>query len=334
MTRYRFEDEGVHQPTQDPIWQESEFIAWWDESAGIGGFQRIGHLPNQGKANYWNALMCADGLRYRGDVHEIPLEEGDRHSHGLKIGAQSMGATEPGKGAVDFTDESTEVHLKWDDFYPMCEVWEHGTGGHVEADMAAAHFESTGRVTGTVTMGDREFTVDGTFHRDHSWGPRDWEALTGHRWVIGTAGPHFSFSSAVMLGTSDIVSGGYVLRDGVRFQATSVDIVIGIEPDNVTARNATVEWKLENGETVIIDCEPFNGVMLGHGEYIEVDQLGHFRVRGEEDIHGWCDIEVSMNHRLHNRPVALAIGAGLPLGFSTARESISLFEAFDTRHTA
>ncbi len=109
--------------------------------------------------------------------------------------------------------------------------------------------------------------------------------------MVGTAGPQFSFSAAVMLGTNDLVAGGYVIRNGDRFQARDVDIVIGIEPDNVTARTATVAWTLDNGETVIIDCEPLGGWMLGHGQYLESDQLARFTVRGTE-IEGWCDIEV------------------------------------------
>jgi hypothetical protein len=326
MKRFEFADEGMHTPTAgDQIWQESQIFIWWDESQGLGGLQRVGHLPNQDKANFWHGLMTAGGLHYLADVHDITLTDGDRHDRGLTSGGQSMAALSHDTGTIDFADDQTELHLRYEDYYPMCEVWEHGTGGKVEADMAAAHFETSGRVTGTVRMRDRRFEVDGSFHRDHSWGPRDWEALNGHRWVVGTAGPRFSFSAAVMLGTTDLVAGGYVIRDGDRFQARDIDIVIGIEPDNVTARNATVAWKLDNGEAVIIDCEPIGGWMLGHGQYLESDQLARFSVRGT-DIEGWCDVEVSMNHRLHNQPVRLAIGAALQHGFSQARKPIDLFE--------
>ena len=331
MTRFAFKDEGAHAPDpSDPIWQESQVIIWWDDAGGVGGMQRVGTLPSQGKANYWNGIMTADGTRYVADVHDIELTDGDRHERGLISAGNSMTATSENTGEIRFKDESVELELDYENFYPMCEVWEHGTGGRVEADMAAAHFETSGRVTGSVRLGDRELDVDGTFHRDHSWGPREWEALAGHRWVVGTSGPEFSFSSAVMLGESDLVSGGYVIRDGERFQATEVDIVVGIEPDNVTARNATVAWRLENGETIVIDCEPLGGWMFGHGLYLEADQLARFKVRGE-DIEGWCDVEVSMNHRLHNLPVRLAVGAALDHGFSDARERIGLFETLAAR---
>lgn len=331
MARFRFHDEGAHAPAPgDPIWQESQIFIWWDEVAGVGGLQRVGHLPNQGRANHWIGLFTADGIRYLADRHEIPLDHADRTDRGLTSGGLSMRATDERSGTIELVEPDAELHLRYTDFYPMCEVWEHGTGGQVEAEMAAAHFETSGRVTGTVRIGERTVEVDGTFHRDHSWGPRDWEFLTGHRWVVGTAGPGFSFSAAVMLGTADVVAGGYVIRDGQRYQATGVDIVIGIEPDNVTARCATVTWQLDDGQTVTIDCEPVDGWMFGHGNYLESDQLSRFSVRGE-DIRGWCDIEVSMNHRLHNQPVRLALGAALEQGLSQARGRLGLFEKVAAR---
>jgi hypothetical protein len=325
MSSFRTADEGAHTPTADPLWQESLIFIWWDEHHGIGGLHRIGHLPNQGTANYWNALMLVDGLRYRADVHGIPLRDADCRPDGLTAGGQALLPLAEGGGRVDFDDGHTELHLTYTDYFPMCEVWEHGTGGEVEADMAAAHFETSGHVHGTVRIREGSCTIDGTFHRDHSWGPRDWEHLAGHRWIVGTAGPAFAFSGAVMLGTADLVFGGYVIRDGQRYQADGVDIIVGIEPDGVSARNATAVWRLRNGDTVVIDCQPINGVMLGHGNYIEVDQLAHFAVRGDSTS-GWCDIEISTNHRLHNQPVRLAVAAGLQRGFSHARGPISLAE--------
>lgn len=323
---YATSDEGAHAPQDDnPLWQESLLFLWWDDEAGIGGIHRVGHLPNQNLGNYWNGLMTREGPRYRADVHELPLTPEDRREDGLTIVGQSIIPVGPDGGRLHFEDADTTIDLSFEDFGPMDEVWRLGTGGDVERDMAAQHYETSGRARGTVRMGDRDYEVDGLCYRDHSWGPRDWEALPGHRWIPGTAGPRFWFSAAVMLGTTDLCSGGYVIRDGVRHQATNVDIVVGLEPDNVTVRNAVVTWDLEDGSSVTIDCEPINGIMMGHGNYIESDQFCRFTVRGT-DVTGWCDVEISTNHRLHNQPVRLTVGAGLEMGFSTPRGRIELAE--------
>ena len=325
MTRYSLSDEGVHPPGPDPMWQESVVILWLDQDAGVGGFQRIGQLPNLGTTNHWHGLMTTDGLHYIRDVHDLPLVPGDRGADGLGSGGQRL-TVGPDGGRVDFADDDTELHLEFLDFYPMCEVWERGTGGAVEENTAANHYESSGRVTGTARFGGRTIDVDGLFHRDHSWGVREWDLILGHRWIVGTAGPGLSFSAAVMLGDKDIVAGGFVVRDGERIQATEVDVVVRLEPDNITTRGAEVAWYLENGETLSIRSENLGGFIFSHGIWRLSDQLTRFHVVGDEDVTGMCLVETSTNHRLNNMPVSLAIGAAIDHGLSQARGRLGLFE--------
>ncbi|MHB8694348.1 MAG: DUF7065 domain-containing protein [Solirubrobacteraceae bacterium] len=46
-----------------------------------------------------------------------------------------------------------------------------------------SHYEQLGRVTGTVTIDGEEWTFEGTGHRDHSRGPRDFASVLDHAWV-------------------------------------------------------------------------------------------------------------------------------------------------------
>ncbi|TAM67308.1 hypothetical protein [Mycobacterium sp.] len=86
---------------------------------------------------------------------------------------------------------------------------------------------------------------------------------------------------------------------------------------------------LDDGETLFIDCERWGG-WIGHRQCLGSDQIARLEVRGT-DIQGWCDIEVSMNHRLHNQPVRLAVAAALQHGFSQVRNNIDLFEKLVTQ---
>src|SRR5207237_1010936 len=79
------------------------------------------------------------------------------------------------------------------------------------ADIGKDHYESMGRVTGTVTVAGAETgglhqppptqtEVAGWAYQDHSWGPRHWGMLLSHRWVWATFGPDlfcsaFSFTT-------------------------------------------------------------------------------------------------------------------------------------------
>ena len=52
---------------------------------------------------------------------------------------------------------------------------------------AQGHFEQTGRVTGTIRLGDERWDVNGYGVRDKSWGPRTWQAPSGS--AAKAAGP-------------------------------------------------------------------------------------------------------------------------------------------------
>ncbi|HEV2370170.1 MAG TPA: hypothetical protein VGR90_09860, partial [Acidimicrobiales bacterium] len=49
---------------------------------------------------------------------------------------------------------------------------------------------------GTVTVGDQTWNVDGYGLRDHSWGPRSWQAPWYYRWLTGNCGPRFGFMAS------------------------------------------------------------------------------------------------------------------------------------------
>jgi len=306
-------DEGIHVPSTQPMWQESLFFCWWDENAGIGGIHRLGQEPNQGKANYWHGLFTADGLRYRSIVHTLDLVESDRQPMEMRAGPQSIRFGEDGD-FIDFSEADTSVKLRFKGYYPMCEVWRHGSGGSVEREMAANHFENSGSVTGSVSMAGREYTISGQFHRDHSWGLREWSKMYGHRWAIGTAGPDLSFAGAVMLGTQDVTEGGFVIRNGIRIAAERVDFVVFLESDGVSHRGGEVTFHLEDASQLGIRFDSIGGFIAGHGGMILTDQLCRFR--STEGHEGFGLLEASINTRLGTGPVNVSLRSALQTGYS------------------
>ena len=45
-TQYNESDEGLHPANDNPLWQESVLLHWYDQRQGIGGWHRVGHEPN------------------------------------------------------------------------------------------------------------------------------------------------------------------------------------------------------------------------------------------------------------------------------------------------
>ena len=75
------------------------------------------------------------------------------------------------------------------------------------------HYEQSVRVRGTITIEGKRFDVDGTGHRDHSWGLRDFGLAQRWRWLSGQMdGLAFNAMYLTIAGTH--VTNGYVWRDG------------------------------------------------------------------------------------------------------------------------
>jgi hypothetical protein len=60
-------------------------------------------------------------------------------------------------------------------------------------EFARGHYEQLGMAVGTVRVGDEHWDLHGFGLRDHSWGPRYWQAPWYYRWLTGNVGPDFGF---------------------------------------------------------------------------------------------------------------------------------------------
>jgi len=86
-----------------------------------------------------------------------------------------------------------------------------------EKGFARGHFEQHMAVTGTVTIGDETFELtDGLGLRDHSWGPRYWQAIWWYRWLTVNLGPDVGFATTVSGDEADRRRVGGFLYDRAR----------------------------------------------------------------------------------------------------------------------
>jgi hypothetical protein len=80
---------------------------------------------------------------------------------------------------------------------------------------ARGHYEQHMAVKGTIRVGDEEWKVDGFGLRDHSWGPRFWQAPWWYRWLTANFGSDFGFVVSIIASRDGGRRyGGMVLRDG------------------------------------------------------------------------------------------------------------------------
>jgi hypothetical protein len=176
------EDEGTHPPTDEPLWSESWYFDFADRYQSVGGWLRLGLIPNQGHA-WINALLCGPGMPTIAVLDfEADLPEAHTHVTTDEIDL-TLDASDPlrtyrvalrGRGQA-FDDPAgllrgesgrpvdVTIDLTWT------------TVGTPYQYRITSRYEIPCTVTGTVTADGRTFALrDVPGQRDHSWAARDW----------------------------------------------------------------------------------------------------------------------------------------------------------------
>ncbi|MBO0676245.1 phosphotransferase [Mycolicibacterium sp. S2-37] len=182
------EDEGAHQPTDDELWNESWYFDFADDRQGIGGWIRLGLVPNQGKA-WVNALLCGPDMPTIALVDfkaPLPVDISDVHADG---GHLSLTAVEP---LTTYRVTVRGSGRAYDDAAGLLRS-EAGRPADLTVDLTfttasspyqyriTPRYEIACTVSGTVSADGREHTLHGVAgQRDHSWGVRDWWSM---EWV-------------------------------------------------------------------------------------------------------------------------------------------------------
>lgn len=314
---YQEKDELCHEAEAgDPWWQESVVLTFWDEQAGLGALFRVGHEVGQGTTTLWLGAVTDGGDRYRCFRAALPLTDDDRAGDGVRTAAGGVTALlDDGQLRWRVNQPEFECDLAVTDFYPMTNLWHLGAATSLATEFAPEHWEASGRVTGTVRLGDRRYDIDGLHHRDHSWGTRKWDTIRTHRWVAGTTGPGLSFMGLSWLARDgSLVTEGYVNRDGQTDKARNLDIVAYVDIDGVSCRGGRLRMELEDGTEVAFEAEAVDGILNQHRNVACVDTLS--RVRLADGRTGFCDFETTQNSRGGNEPVSVAVGAVMDDGLA------------------
>jgi hypothetical protein len=289
------------------------FVAWFDLSTGIGGAHRVGHAIGAESANVWSALVTSDGKRWRQNDERLDVDDRRRYPHLFGAGTTDFVA-EPTPG-IRVDDPDASADLQFHDYYSPMPVWNGSEADLVASSIAPNHREASGRVSGEVRLGETTYTIDGLYHRDHSWGARDWSTIISHRWFVGTFGPELSFSAVVLQGPDNrYIRGGAIVRDGVITAATNVDIVVAGEADGVSHRGGEVRMDLADGQRFGARGEVIDGVLCQQDGWVGVEGLSRIVTTEGRQLVGFGDIEIS--NGIRPREVTAALRAVCVNGIS------------------
>lgn len=201
-------DEYMH-PGPEPTFNESMYFNVYDPGSHVGGFVRIGNRPNERHAEMTVCLYLPDGrvaFMFRRaeiednerfdaggatiDVLEPFRTEGDgggrirvRYDGKVVLLREPLDMADPRQAFADNPYGSATVDLRYTGI-------SRPFGGEPEEsherpgeEFAKGHYEQLVRAAGTIAVDDQTWTVDGLGLRDHSWGPRTWQAPWYYRWL-------------------------------------------------------------------------------------------------------------------------------------------------------
>jgi hypothetical protein len=227
-------DEYMHELGPEPNFNESMYFNVYDPSSRVGGFLRLGNRANEGYAEMTVCLFLPDGRvafmfdrpriadndRFSaGGVHfEVvrPFEELQTSYDGRVVLLDDpLAMVDPKKAFTTSPSAQAKVELTFSGLAPAF-------GGepeeHAEAtgqEFARGHYEQLTAGLGNITVDGQSWEVDGYGLRDHSWGPRYWQAPRYYRWLTGNCGPNFGFmASRIARQDGPGTRGGFVW-DGV-----------------------------------------------------------------------------------------------------------------------
>lgn len=242
-------DEYMHDNTGEPNFNESAYFNFYDPEARLGGFLRIGNRPNEGYAETTTCLFRPDGsalfnfkrpkigsndafdaggTRFRVDE---PFAKLHVAYEGKACALQEpLAMSDPRAAFSSNPFLPVEVDLAIRGVGPMFGGERRGGAPARETreamEFARGHFEQHHRATGTVRIDGERTDFDGYGLRDHSWGPRSWQAPRFYRWLTANFGEDFGFmASWIALPDGVEVRSGFVHRgrDLVRVRDVEID---------------------------------------------------------------------------------------------------------------
>jgi hypothetical protein len=238
-------DEYPHENTGEPNYSESMYFNFFDRGKRLGGFLRIGNRPNEHTAETTVCLYRPDGSV----LFNFKRPEIAGHDHFAAGGARfdverpferlriayagkacclkdPLAMSDPRSAFQSNPFVDVELELEVQAVGPMV-GGERRHEGRIESTMefARGHYEQHHRATGTIEIDGVAVPFDGLGLRDHSWGPRSWQAPRYYRWLTGNFGEDFGFAASwIVSRDGGEFKGGFVHRGEQRVGVRGLEL--------------------------------------------------------------------------------------------------------------
>ncbi|HTS15437.1 MAG TPA: hypothetical protein VMH24_07200 [Candidatus Sulfotelmatobacter sp.] len=220
----------MHELGAEPNFNESMYFNVFDPKRRVGGFFRLGNRANEGTGEMTVCVYLPDGrvgfmfrrpevttndafdaAGMRFDV-VTPFEElRVAYDGSVVLMDRPLEMADPRSAFTANPHVACRVALTYTKVAPMFGGEPEDRVEAPEEEFARGHYEQLVAATGTIVVGDHAYEIDGFGLRDHSWGPRYWQAPWYYRWLTANFGADFGFmGSRIARRDGDGIRGGFV----------------------------------------------------------------------------------------------------------------------------
>lgn len=163
-----------------------------------------------------------------------------------------------------------------------------------------SHFDQFCRVTGDLMLLGENIKVDCLSMRDRSWGPRPEHRPKRSAYVTGIVSEELGFLAVTDTdGASEVVSYGFLLRDGVIRDLVSGSRKVRYDPDNGWVTEIEIEGTDDEGRSFRAVGRRLSGIIINRHTFIDSNSLIEWNIDGQighgEDqdlwpVHSWADV--------------------------------------------
>jgi len=265
------QDDYTHPLGSEPNFNESMYFNFFDARQALGGFVRLGNRANEGYAERTVTLYLPDGRVLFG-FERARISDNERmDAGGLRFEViepterlrtvfsgdllelrEPREMADPRKAWRDNPTKPVSLDLVHTAAGPL-----YGSAGNrdeekrsAEEQFAKAHYEQHMHVGGRIQIGDEELAIDAWGLRDHSWGPRHWQAIEGYEWLTMNFGSEIgAMISVIRRGDGPARTHGVLIRGEQLDAVTEARIEAEYEDNGLYHRALSVALRTSRDES-------------------------------------------------------------------------------------
>lgn len=272
-------DDLRHLPTAERDYSESKWFSFYDQTHDFWVSSRIGLEPNKKQANRWLVIAIGGKIIYHDlalDL-EIPSQDWDR----LSVGGLWYQTLETmAKYRVEISLGGMALDLVWEASTPVFDYKDCVVP--LPPSLAAAHYEQSGTAQGNFHLPGRTYRIEGTGHRDHSWGVRRWEGFRSWVAFMGHFGQDFYFHVEQFdEQTTGVTRHGFISQGGENVPLKEGKIDLEFSGQHKFPRRFRIQLEDSKGNVFPIDGEVSLTCPLQFGKCVVGESFGTFSSEGE-----------------------------------------------------